>query len=135
MQGKSLQDLSTAWDQLSLDGIDCIGLQELGGLKEQTEAWKLRHVKLDGDWGFYTARPEKVHHGVAIGLPAVMLSFVTEVQLFAVGIGILVHKDSKQYYFVSAHLPHGQRYGCIDMWLQFQQELDMSCAGEDCMIL
>ena len=56
-----------------------------------------------------------------------MLPFVVEVRLFAVGMGILVHKDSAKRFFVTGHLPHGQREdceGCVDMWLQFQQELD-----------
>ena len=121
VQGKSLQDF---WDKLSLDGINCIGLQDLGGLKDQHEPWKLHHIKLDSAWSFFTSRPEKVHHAVAIGLPAAMLPFVVEVRLFAVGMGILVHKDSAKRFFVTAHLPHGQREDCVDMWLQFQQELD-----------
>ena len=44
--------------------------------------------------GFYTARPEKVHHGVALGFPSLPLPFVTDVQILSVGMGVLVRKDS-----------------------------------------
>ena len=124
MQGKSLRDLSTAWDQLDLAGLDCVGLQEVGGHKEQSELWKLHHVDLDSAWGFYTSRPEKVHHAVAIGLPSRYLSYVTEVRVFSVGMGVIVHRDSMKRFVVTAHLPHGQREDCAEMWQLFLQELD-----------
>ena len=75
-------------------------------------------------WGFYTARPDKVHHAVALGFPAPALPFVTEVRVFSVGIGVLIRKDATKRFFVAAHLPHGQREDCMDMWQLFQQELD-----------
>ena len=135
MQGKSLRDLSTAWDQLDLAGLDCVGLQEVGGHKEQSELWKLHHVDLDSAWGFYTSRPEKVHHAVAIGLPSRYLSHVTEVRVFSVGMGVIVHRDSMKRFVVTATFPTDREKIVPKCGNSFFRSLRIFSPFEDCKIL
>ena len=124
LQGKSLKDLQNCWDQVQLEGLDVLGLQEVGGFASQTEPWKLHDFRMDNDWGFYVSNFPKTHHSVALGFPARLLPYVTEVVILSAGIGAIVKQDSVKRYFVSAHLPHGQRTDCVDQWLKFQNELD-----------
>ena len=124
LQGKSLQEVETCWDQLGLEGLDVIGLQEVGGFASQSDPWKLHDFRLDGDWGFYIANLAKTHHSVALGLPARLLPYVTEIVPLTVGIGVVIRRDATRHFYVSAHLPHGQREDCLDMWQKFQSELE-----------
>ena len=86
LQGKSLRDLQTVWDQTNLGGLDVLGLQELGGHASQTEPWKLHDLRLDDeDWGFYVTNFPKPHYSVAMGFPSRLLPFVVEVVVLSAG--------------------------------------------------
>ena len=48
VQGKSLKDLENSWSELSLSGLDFLGVQELGGNSSLMPPWQVLEGNLDG---------------------------------------------------------------------------------------
>ena len=108
----------------SLDGLDFLGLQELGGCSNISPPWQILDADFDCFWCFYTCKPPLVHHAVAIGMPSRLIPFVEKVVPLSCGIGVIVRQGAIRTYVISAHLPHRQREDCLDTWQIFHSELE-----------
>ena len=120
--GKKLSDLENAWTELGLDGLDFLGLQELGGQKDLVPPWQVLEAKLDGHWGFYTSNPPLAFRAVSVGIHSRHISAVEKP--LSCGNAVTLRKGSVRTYVVSAHLPHTQRSDCFDTLQVFNSELD-----------
>ena len=124
IQGKGFEDLKCAWPALDLEGMDVIGLQELGGFADLSKPWTTVSCELDGDWNFYVTNPPLAFRAVAIGLPVKYAQHVEHIRALSCGICVTLKLDGCKQFLISAHLPHRQRDDCIEVWNSFAQELE-----------
>ena len=124
VQGKGIKEVESAWSELSLSGMDFIGIQELGGQSDLIPPWQNLEASLDGLWNFFTCNPPLAHRSVAVGIPSRLFPFIEKVTTLSCGISITLKHDSIRTFVISAHLPHRQRSDCIETWQAFQVELD-----------
>ena len=122
--GQGDQDLESTWSELSLSGMDFIGIQELGGQSDLTPPWQNLEANLDGLWNFFASNPPLAHRAVAVSIPARLFPSIEKVTTLSCGISIILKQDSIRTFVISAHLPHRQRSDCIETWQTFQAELD-----------
>ena len=124
IQGKCLEDIRHAWPVLQLEGLDVLGIQELGGFSGLTKPWTSVQVEFDELWNFYVTSPPLAFRAVALGVPVKYLHFVEHVRALSCGICVTLKLDGCKQFLISAHLPHKQREDCIEVWNTFSQELD-----------
>ena len=124
IQGKSLEDIRDAWPVLDMDGLDAIGIQELGGFAGLSKPWTTATLDLDGQWLFYVTNPSLAFRAVAVGIPSRMAPKVHHITAFSCGICVVLKFSGCKQFIISAHLPHKQRADCIEVWNTFSQELD-----------
>ena len=124
IQGKGFDDLKFAWPTLDLEGMDVIGLQELGGFANLSQPWTTVSCELDGIWNFYVANPPLSFRAVALGVPIKYAQHVEHIRALSCGICVTLKLDGCKQFLISAHLPHRQREDCIEVWNSFAQELE-----------
>ena len=123
-QGKHLKDLELAWPSLQLDGMDFIGVQELGGHKDLPPPWQILEAKLDGLWHVYATNPPQAFRTVGVALHSRLSSAVQKVHCLSCGICVVLKQAGSRLFLISAHLPHRQREDCFAAWQTFNSELD-----------
>ena len=124
LQGKNLDDLKNAWTVLDMEGMDVIGVQELGGFANLSLPWTTMDCELDGAWTFYISSPPLSFRASAVGLPSRLVPFVDHVRPLCCGVSVTLKLDGCKQFIISAHLPHRQRTDCIEVWNTFSQELE-----------
>ena len=107
-----------------MEGIDCLGIQELGGFSGLSLPWTTVDCELDGMWTFYVANPFLSFRASAIGLPCKYVPHVDHVKTLSCGICVTLKLDGCKQFIICAHLPHRQREDCIEVWNTFSQEVD-----------
>ena len=107
-----------------MEGLDALGIQELGGFANLAKPWTTVTKDLDGQWVFYVTNPSLAFRAVAVGLPSRLVPYVDHVTAFSCGISVMLKIDGCKQFVISAHLPHRQRSDCIEVWNTFSQELE-----------
>ena len=129
VQGKHVADISTAWPCLNLAGCDLLGLQEVGGLGEQTKPWDTLHVEFDEPWTFYCTNPPLARRAVLLGMPSRCTGNVEKVIPLDVGICVILKMSGYRQFVISAHLAHKQREDCLSCWQGLIHQLETILKG------
>ena len=124
IQGKHLKDLELAWPVLQLDGLDFVGIQELGGQKDLAPPWQVLEANLDGPWHVYATNPPQAFRSVGVAIHSRHSTSVQKVHCMSAGLCVVLKISTARIFVISAHLPHRQREDCILAWQTFNSELD-----------
>ena len=112
-----------------MDGLDFIGVQELGGQKDLTPPWQILEANLDGSWHVYATNPPQAFRSVGVAVHSRHSSSVQSVHCMSGGICVVLKTSGSKLFLISAHLPHRQREDCFLAWQTFNSELDNLLAG------